>query len=137
MGLPEGWVTGVPGLSRTDQLKCLGNGVVPQQLELALRQLLEIVTGNPVRGVPDGPRSITPSLLPTPQVMDGKRGVRSPEQIAIARQGGGCANLREVIFETERLPTPRAARGASGTELMYAFGGQRSDEGRPQGEVLL
>jgi DNA (cytosine-5)-methyltransferase 1 len=39
MGLPEGWVTDVPGLSRTSQLKILGNGVVPQQ---AVRALIEI-----------------------------------------------------------------------------------------------
>jgi DNA (cytosine-5)-methyltransferase 1 len=31
MGLPAGHVTAVPGLSRNDQLKALGNGVVPQQ----------------------------------------------------------------------------------------------------------
>lgn len=40
MGLPEGWVTDVPGLSRSAQLKILGNGVVPQQAVLALRLLL-------------------------------------------------------------------------------------------------
>lgn len=59
-GLPEGWVTGLAascqphgakprpgcpdcrrGLSRNAQLKALGNGVVPQQAELALRLLLE------------------------------------------------------------------------------------------------
>jgi hypothetical protein len=40
-GLPEGWVTDVPGLSRTDQLKALGNGVVPQQAALALSLLLD------------------------------------------------------------------------------------------------
>jgi DNA (cytosine-5)-methyltransferase 1 len=40
MGLPEGWVTNVPGLSRKAQLKALGNGVVPQQGELAVRLLL-------------------------------------------------------------------------------------------------
>ena len=40
MGLPEGWVTDVPGLSRNDQLKALGNGVVPQQAAMALRLLL-------------------------------------------------------------------------------------------------
>ena len=40
MGLPAGHVTDVPGLSRNDQLKLLGNGVVPQQAELALRHLL-------------------------------------------------------------------------------------------------
>jgi len=42
MGLPDGWVTDV-GLSRTDELKACGNGVVPQQAELALRILLEKV----------------------------------------------------------------------------------------------
>ena len=40
-GLPEGWVTDVPGLTRNTQLKLLGNGVVPQQGALALRLLLE------------------------------------------------------------------------------------------------
>ncbi|MFJ7058350.1 DNA cytosine methyltransferase [Streptomyces microflavus] len=39
MGLPVGWVTDVPGLSRTAQLKALGNGVVPQQAGAALRHL--------------------------------------------------------------------------------------------------
>jgi DNA (cytosine-5)-methyltransferase 1 len=33
-------VTDVPGLSRNAQLKALGNGVVPQQAEMALRSLL-------------------------------------------------------------------------------------------------
>lgn len=41
MGLPEGWVTDVPGLSRNAQLKALGNGVVPQQAAAALRLLLD------------------------------------------------------------------------------------------------
>ncbi|MEU0831254.1 DNA cytosine methyltransferase [Streptomyces sp. NPDC005969] len=40
MGLPAGHVTGVPDLSRTQQLHALGNGVVPQQAEAALRLLL-------------------------------------------------------------------------------------------------
>lgn len=37
MGLPAGHVTGVPGLSRNEQLKALGNGVVPQQAAAAIR----------------------------------------------------------------------------------------------------
>lgn len=41
MGLDEGHVTAVPGLSRTAQLKALGNGVVPQQAAAALRFLLD------------------------------------------------------------------------------------------------
>lgn len=45
MGLPGGWVTGVPGLSRTAQLLVLGGGVVPQQGELALRLLLSPLSG--------------------------------------------------------------------------------------------
>lgn len=40
MGLPEGWVTDVPDLKRRGQLHSLGNGVVPQQAEMALRLLL-------------------------------------------------------------------------------------------------
>ncbi|MFB6863434.1 hypothetical protein ACFCV6_21155 [Streptomyces virginiae] len=40
MGLPAGHVTDVPGLSRTAQLKALGNGVVPQQAAHALFALL-------------------------------------------------------------------------------------------------
>jgi len=48
MGLPTGWVTGV-GLTRNEELKACGNGVVPQQAELALRSLLQGVT-LPTRG---------------------------------------------------------------------------------------
>ena len=38
-GLPDGWVTDVPGLTRNEKLKLLGNGVVPQQAALALHLL--------------------------------------------------------------------------------------------------
>lgn len=41
LGLPEGHVTGVPGLNRKAQLRALGNGVVVQQAEAALRLLLD------------------------------------------------------------------------------------------------
>ena len=40
MGLPDNWITG-HDLKRNDELKLAGNGVVPQQAELALRLLLE------------------------------------------------------------------------------------------------
>lgn len=43
MGLPAGWVTDVPGLTRNQQLKLLGNGVVPQQAAAALRHLLPVI----------------------------------------------------------------------------------------------
>lgn len=44
MGLPPGHVTAVPGISRADQLKAIGNGVCPQQAAAALTQLLEMET---------------------------------------------------------------------------------------------
>jgi DNA (cytosine-5)-methyltransferase 1 len=40
MGLPEGHVTDVPGITRNQALKALGNGVVPQQCAAALRAFL-------------------------------------------------------------------------------------------------
>jgi hypothetical protein len=61
MGLPEGWITDV-GLSRNEELKACGNGVVPQQAELALRILLE--------GVPLPEAQEVISMFPTPTVSD-------------------------------------------------------------------
>lgn len=40
MGLPAGHVTDVPGVSRNDQLKALGNGVVPLQAAAAVRTMM-------------------------------------------------------------------------------------------------
>lgn len=39
MGLPDGWVTDTPGLTRPAMLRALGNGVVRQQAAHALRIL--------------------------------------------------------------------------------------------------
>lgn len=41
MGLPEGWVTNVPGVGWNDQVKACGNGVVPQQAKAALTDMLQ------------------------------------------------------------------------------------------------
>ena len=43
MGLPKGWVTDLE-LSRTQQLKMLGNGVVPQQAYYAIIKLMNYDT---------------------------------------------------------------------------------------------
>lgn len=43
MGLPAGWVTAVPGMTRREALKALGNGVVPQQAAAALSLLLDLM----------------------------------------------------------------------------------------------
>lgn len=40
MGLPKGWVTDLP-ISRNQQFKLLGNGVVPQQAYYALQLLCD------------------------------------------------------------------------------------------------
>jgi hypothetical protein len=67
-------------------------------------------------------RTTVAELLPTPTSRDGKG----------ANQRGD-----ETCLPGALLPTPRAARGASGTETMYKLGAERSDTNRPQGEVLL
>ena len=41
MGVPEGWVCDVPGITRNQALKALGNGIVPQQCAAALRAYIE------------------------------------------------------------------------------------------------
>ena len=43
MGLPPGWVTDVPGLSRSAKIRIIGNGVVPQQGYMAVMSLLGIL----------------------------------------------------------------------------------------------
>jgi hypothetical protein len=60
MGLPLGWVTEC-GLTRNESLRATGNGVCPQQAELALRVLLEGIT------LPAGGGQVN---LPTPTVSD-------------------------------------------------------------------
>ena len=40
MMLPAGWVTDVPGVTRNQALKALGNGVCPPQCVAALRIML-------------------------------------------------------------------------------------------------
>lgn len=60
MGLPAGWVTDA-GLTRNEELKACGNGVVPQQAALALKSLLEGVEIETKSGQVN---------LPTPTVSD-------------------------------------------------------------------
>jgi DNA (cytosine-5)-methyltransferase 1 len=44
MCLPDGWVTAVPGIGRSAQLRILGNGVIPSQAEAAARELARRAT---------------------------------------------------------------------------------------------
>ena len=50
MGLPAGWVTAVPDIPRREQLKILGNGVVPQQAHHAYGHLLSAHTATGLDG---------------------------------------------------------------------------------------
>lgn len=50
MGWPAGWVTQVPGLTPNDQKKVCGNGVVPQQIQAAMRHLLPLLASSWARG---------------------------------------------------------------------------------------
>jgi hypothetical protein len=43
MGCADGWVCDVPGLSRNDKIRLLGNGVVRQQGAAAIRHLLQLI----------------------------------------------------------------------------------------------
>jgi len=73
-------------------------------------------------------------LLPTPTVGNAtggnaqRGGVRASEKLlpglAVEAAGGRL------------MPTPRATRGGSATEMSYAMGGSRSDGERPQGVVV-
>jgi hypothetical protein len=51
MGLQPGWVTAVPGLTRTAMLKLIGNGVVIHQGALAIRVLLDAIGWLPLRNL--------------------------------------------------------------------------------------
>lgn len=48
MGVPLGWITDTPGITRNEALKAAGNGVVPQQAAEALRFLLDMPTGRQI-----------------------------------------------------------------------------------------
>jgi DNA (cytosine-5)-methyltransferase 1 len=103
------------------------------------------------------PLSIAVQLLPTPQVADAtgghasRSGARSDELllpgVAVSLlptprttdmngpglHGDGGMDLRTAAT---LLPTPRATRGGSNTEIAYGLGGERTDEARTQGQVV-
>ena len=63
-------------------------------------------------------------LLPTPRTTD----MNGP-----GVHGEGGMDLRTAAT---LLPTPRATRGGSNTEIAYGLGGSRTDEARTQGQVV-
>lgn len=101
MMLPVGHVTDPAiGLSRSQQLKALGNGVVPAQAALALRWLLGL----------DAPESSDDTrLLPTPTSQAAKHGSLAPVEREGNRPQDDC-NLWVVAARMGEslLPTPTA-----------------------------
>jgi hypothetical protein len=91
MGLPEGWITDV-GLSRNEELKACGNGVVPQQAEMALRMLLQGINTETKRGG-------GMVALPTPTVMDQRDGkhFRSVAIRELADGNNRGLNLNNIV----------------------------------------
>lgn len=71
------------------------------------------------------PLPIAVQLLQTPRTTD----MNGP-----GVHGDGGLDLRTAVT---MMPTPRATRGGSSTEMAYALGGARSDDARTQGQVLL
>lgn len=132
MGLPAGWVTDVPGVTRNDALRLLGNGVVPQQAAAAVAWLLAQVPrirGRGGRGVSgsarDGHRRVVPAGFE--QVMGAHHpvaaGVDDPVRFAppqlVVQQG-----LREV----QCLPRQPDPDGFERGECVEA-GGDGGDAG--------
>lgn len=98
------------------------------------------------------PLGIAVKLLPTPRTSDtngagvhgdGGMDLRTavsllPTPTPRARDGKGPGYGDDLPSTANRLlPTPRATRGGASTETVYSLGGERTDQGRPQGEVLL
>lgn len=86
-----------------------------------------------VIGNPRGRLEDQIALLPTPNVAMAEGGQTSR---SVARKderllGGIAAD----IADGQLMPTSRATRGGSSTEMSYAMGGTRSDDERPQGVV--
>jgi hypothetical protein len=92
MGLPQNWICN-NGLSRNDELKMCGNGVVPQQAVLALRILLDL----PIETV-----ETKGKLFATPNTLDSLP-PREGEAYEKVKSAGGrknresSGNLREQV----------------------------------------
>lgn len=80
-------------------------------------------------------------LLPTPDASNANDGEQLDtwldrrERVKAKGINGNGMGMPLAIAALTLLPTPRASRGASSTEIMYALGAEWSDEGDAQGNV--
>jgi len=78
-------------------------------------------------------------LLPTPGAYGGERGgSQHPDK---RRAGNHSVTIQDVAEHLEPvgalMPTLRATRGGSATEIAYGLGGRREDDARTQGQVTF
>ncbi|WP_295102969.1 hypothetical protein [uncultured Microbacterium sp.] len=80
------------------------------------------------------------TLLPTPVAQPSGN---TPEEHLRKKPGREIVTDLAIIAENgliesggRLIPTPRATRGGSSTEISYAMGGERADDERPQGVVV-
>lgn len=108
-----------------------------------LEEVASVISGDWPDHMP-APEDLPPAtvaLLPTPAVNDMGRGktVEDWDEWTAAmreRHGNGNGHGKSLEIEAQRLlPTARATRGGSSTEISYALGGTYSDDTRPQGVV--
>lgn len=114
MGFPSGHITEIDGITRSNQLKIIGNGVVPQQAASALRQLLGIYV--------DEYEKV--QTLPTPVVNDmgDDKSVEWWDKWTAekaAQHGNGNGHGKSLAIEVQRetlLPTPMAQQSGATPE---------------------
>ena len=100
------FVTGVPGIPRTRQLKIIGNGVVPQQAALALRLLIEPPPSSPrpACGVNRACRATARPCGASRRAAPGSRRRAGPPGNTAARRGRARDGARPRRPAAGRLP---------------------------------
>jgi DNA (cytosine-5)-methyltransferase 1 len=128
-----------PSTERADERAAsYGRGVKLSE-HVMRSELLPTPTTDPMSGNGHARHLGQEVLLPTPTARDSEgSGGSKPYHVTLTdatvrTDMGKQPNPRHE----QLLPTPRATRGGSTTETAYAFGGERSDDDRTQGQVLL
>lgn len=144
LGLPDGWVTAVPGIARTAALRILGNGVAPAQGAAALRILLDPTTGDPMddEPVPAGQaRIFTPLDPPVPRMPLPPVGKGAPPaQWSTVARGGRhrCDECVRAQMLDPAAPVARAARhkrAQGAVDMLLCDGHARPIRDRDQREA--
>lgn len=112
-------------------LSSRGTMIGPSKSSMSIEQAAEVAAGILPREFESWDET---RLLPTPTVGNATGGN--------AQRGGDRGDekllpgLAVDAASGALMPTPRASRGGSATETMYALGAEREDDERPQGQVI-